>query len=154
MKSSIILCSTIAAFLVSCAVPISPPPSSTEISRLKASHSKPSVASAETALREYAFQSYKDPESLKLRGTKVHAFCFISFSGTWKSGYLVTTMLDAKNGRGAYGGYRHHEFLMTKLGNIVETQGQRLSSESFQFYPIRRYRVYGPNELIRLGAQE
>jgi len=118
---------------------------------------RPSPAQVEALIREDAFTRYKDPESLKLRLTTVREFG-IARPTNWSEstkefyvpGYRVTTMLDAKNGRGAYDGYKDYEFLYAK-GRLIKITDYILT-DNLVWYPRRLWYFHPKSDLYRLRA--
>lgn len=142
------------ALLSSCATSF-PPPDAATIAADERAQPKPSISQAEDAIREMAFNCYKDPESLKLRGTFVHEFGIASPTGLagnngYIQGYKVTTILDAKNGNGAYGGYKAYEFIYSH-GRVTETVGWSLT-DSLTWVPWTKYTFYPKQELDRIRS--
>lgn len=102
---------------------------------MKSNTRKPTVAQAEAAIRREAFDTFKDPESLKIRNVAVHDFYYAytnpssSYSNAW--GYRITASINAKSGAGAYTGYQTIPYIGSS-GRVIQT------SSSNPYYPGRR----------------
>ena len=135
MKKIAILSSAIATVLTSC-VTTSPPPAPSTAQIQAEKFPRPSVAAAKKAVMDSIYRTYKDPDSALFRDFAVTDFgCVADTRGSWIWGYKATCMMNIKNGRGAYGGYRRYAYIVIRSGLATEIEGWRLNTRTYDFVP-------------------
>ncbi len=136
--------------LVSCAVaPVSYPTNETITA---AKFPRPTNEQAMQQILSSMFETYLDPDSILIRNLQVEEFGAISLaSGSPKYGYRVSFFMNAKNGRGAYNGYKYYAYLVTKA-SAIEMVGVRLNTATFEFVPQKHFYFYSESELRRKAS--
>jgi hypothetical protein len=108
---------------------------------------KPTNEQALGQIMSSIYENYKDPDSVMFRDFQVEEFGAINLeSGYPTFGYRVWFFMNAKNGGGAYNGYKYYSYLVTK-SRAIEMTGHRLSTASYQFVPERYFYFYSESEL-------
>ena len=145
MKTIAILSCAIATILTSC-VTTSPPPAAPSAALIQAEKfPRPSVAAAKKAVMDSIYRTYKDPDSAVFRDFSVTDFGGVADTqGSWLFGYKVTCMMNIKNGRGAYGGYRRYAYIVIDGGLATEIEGWRLNTRTYEHVPYvhRRFQRF------------
>jgi hypothetical protein len=142
-----IILATLLFTLGSCALaPISYP---TDEAISAAKFPAPSVEQAQSLIMSNIYETYKDPDSVLIRNLQVGEFGAINLASGYPTfGYKVDFYLNAKNGRGAYGGYHFYSHLVTAT-SAIEMVGVRLSTVTYEFVPDVNYYFTSESDLRR-----
>ena len=133
----LVITSAVFACLVGCGIPAYETPSAPPASQIQAEKfPRPSVAKAKKAVMNAIYRTYKDPDSARFRDFQVTDFGAVaSTSGSWIWGYKAICTMNAKNGAGNYGGYKHYAYIVTRSGMATEIEGWRLHTRTYELVP-------------------